>query len=191
LLAYRLNEDSELRFLEPFHAEELFALTQKNKEYLSEWLPWVKKNKEIEDSRRFIEATRQQFAENKGLHLGIFYRGKIAGVIGMHGIDWHNRSTSIGYWLGEQFMEKGLITMACRALIYYSFRELKLHRVEIRCAVENKKSRGVPERLGFKEEGRIREAELLDNYYTDHILYGFLAGDWNELEQDSGGDGPG
>ncbi len=188
MLRHRLNEDSELRFLEPHHAEELFALTEANQEYLSEWLPWVKKNKEIEDSRKFIEATRQQFAENKGLHLGIFYRGKIAGVIGMHGIDWNNRSTSIGYWLGAEFMGKGLITLACRGLIDYSFGELKLHRIEIRCAVENKKSRSVPERLGFKEEGRIREAELLNNYFTDHIVYGLLAGDWNEQAQALGGD---
>jgi len=178
LLSYKLSDDAELKFFEPKDAEELFALVEENRDFLRAWLPWVDKNKKVEDSRNFINSTRKQFAENQGLHLGIWYRGQIAGVIGFHGIDWGNKSTSIGYWLGEKYTGKGLITKACRALIDYSFKEWKLHRVEIRCSVENRKSMAIPERLGFKEEGLVREAEWLENYFTDHIVYGLLASEW-------------
>ena len=57
----------------------------------------------------------------------------------------------IGYWLGEQFQGKGIMTAACRVLVNYAFNEFKLHRVEIKCATGNTKSCAIPERLLFYE----------------------------------------
>lgn len=176
---FPLNKDSELRLLETIDAEELFALTENNRHHLRRWLPWVDRNKTVDDSRQFIESTRKQLAQNQGLHPGIWYQGQLAGIIGQHGIDWGNRSTSIGYWLGKDFEGKGLITLGCKALIEFSFKKLGLNRVEIRCAVGNKKSQAVPLRLGFKKEGVLRRAELLDDTFTDHVLFGLLAEDWD------------
>ncbi|MEC0276957.1 GNAT family N-acetyltransferase, partial [Peribacillus frigoritolerans] len=67
-----------------------------------------------------------------------------------------------------------------KALTDYAFIELKLDKVEIRVAEENKKSRGIPERLGFINEGCIRQAEWLYDHYVDHIVYGMLTKDWNK-----------
>ena len=53
-----------------------------------------------------------------------------------------------------------------------------LNRIEIRCATQNVRSRAIPERLGFKEEGLIRDAEWLYDHYVDHIVYGMLESDW-------------
>jgi len=89
-----------------------------------------------------------------------------------------NRSTSIGYWLGERFQGSGVMTKSCKALIEYAFRELKLNRVEIRCAEKNLRSRAIPERLGFVNEGMIREAEWLYDHFVDHVVYGVLAREW-------------
>lgn len=57
--------------------------------------------------------------------------------------------------------------------------ELKLNRVEIRAGVHNLKSRAIPERLGFINEGTIRQAEWLYDCYIDHVIYGILESDWN------------
>ena len=102
------------------------------------------------------------------------------GVIGFHKIDWNNKSTSIGYWLGEDYVGNGLMTKSVKAFVDYALIDLGLNRVEIRAAVENKKSRAIPERLGFTHEGTIRQSEWLYDHYVDHEVYGMLASDWKK-----------
>ena len=72
------------------------------------------------------------------------------------------------------------MTRVASALTAYAFNHLKLNKVEIRAAEENKKSRGIPERLGFVKEGRIRQAEWLYDHYVDHVVYGILAEEWDK-----------
>jgi ribosomal-protein-serine acetyltransferase len=178
MFIHRLDEESWLKLLTAEDAEQLFALVDSCRPHLRKWLPWVDSTKKVEDSKEFIEGGLQKFAAGSGFEAGIWHKGQLAGVIGLHYIDRVNRKTSIGYWLGEQFQGFGLMTKACKACIDYAFGELKLHRVEIRCAVENKKSRAIPERLGFTNEGTIREAEWLYDHFVDHVVYGMLAREW-------------
>ena len=56
--------------------------------------------------------------------------------------------------------------------------ELKLNRVEIQCARENHRSRAVPIRLGFVEEGTLRQAGTAESGFVDHVVYGMLASEW-------------
>ncbi len=130
------------------------------------------------DTRAFIKHSLEKFAANNGLAAGIWFRGKLAGVIGLHWIDWANRSTYIGYWLAASQQGRGLVTRAGRALVDYAFVELGLNRVEIRCAVKNKKSRAIPERLGFEAEGINRQAEWLYDHYVDLVVYGLLISEY-------------
>lgn len=175
-----LRDNSELRQLEKGHAPELFALTDCCRSYLREWLPWVDGTKEVKDTAAFIESAAQQFASNNGFQTGIWFRGKIAGCIGYHYVDWPNRKTSIGYWLGEEFQGRGLMTMACRALTDHALADLKLNRIEIGIATQNEKSRAIPQRLGFKEEGIRRQVEWLYDHFVDHMVYVMLADDWRK-----------
>lgn len=173
-----IDQDTELKLLELEDAEVLFALVDSCRPYLRQWLPWIDATQTIDNSRQFIELGLQKFAANNGLEAGIWYKGQLAGVIGLHYIDRNNRKTSIGYWLAESFQGHGLMTKACRALIRYAFEQLQLNRVEIRVAVGNYKSRTIPERLGLVKEGMIREAEWLYDHFVDHIVYGVLAKEW-------------
>ncbi|AXN38664.1 hypothetical protein CN689_21445 [Peribacillus butanolivorans] len=52
----------------------------------------------------------------------------------------------MGYWLGQQYQGNGIMTRVAKALIDYAINELNISKVEIRAAVENKNSRGIPER---------------------------------------------
>jgi ribosomal-protein-serine acetyltransferase len=178
MFRYIIDDDIELRLLEERHAEELFALTDQNREYLREWLPWVDDVTAVEDTKAFIRRSLDLFASNNGFQAGIWFQGRLAGVIGYHELDWTDRKTAIGYWLGAAFQGRGLMTRACQALVDYAFVELELNRVEIQCATGNRKSCAIPERLGFKKEGIIRQAEWLYDHSVDLVVYGMLKSEW-------------
>jgi len=54
MFSYKLSENTEVRLLEERHAQELTDLTDRNREHLREWLPWVDKNRTVEDRNNFI-----------------------------------------------------------------------------------------------------------------------------------------
>ncbi len=177
MLRHALDERTELKLLEPRHAPDLFELIDRNREHLRRWLAFPDYTKSVEDSRRFIESRLKALARGTGLALGIWHEGRLAGVIGLR-IRPISRRGEIGYWLGEAFQGKGLVTKACRALIDHAFGELKLHRVEIHCAARNARSRAVPERLGFRQEAVLREACWTAQGLDDLVIYGLLAREW-------------
>ncbi len=173
-----VSEQLALMPLELCDADELFELTDHNRPYLRHWLPWLDNITRPEDSRAFIRAAQAQGSQNNGTQLAIRLNGRITGIIGHHQIDWRNRLTSLGYWVGEEFQGRGLVTSASRALVGQAFGQAQLNRVEIRCATANERSRAVPSRLGFREEGLLRDAEWLYDHFVDHIVYAMLARDW-------------
>jgi RimJ/RimL family protein N-acetyltransferase len=97
---------------------------------------------------------RAQEERDDGFQAAIVRDGEIAGVAGFHRIDRVNRSTSIGYWLASRT------------------------RIVIEAAVANRRSRAIPERLGFSEEGGTRESELVGERFLDAVLYSLLAPEW-------------
>ena len=75
------------------------------------------------------------------------------------------------------------MTEACRAMLNYGFDVLGLNKIEIRCATGNTRSCAIPRRLGFTQEGIIRQAEWLYDHYVDLVLYWMLASEWRELQR--------
>lgn len=176
----RVRNNLELELMSDSHARELFELTDRNREYLRQWLPWLDSNKYLQNTIDFIKYSKKQYEENSSLQLCIRYEGELAGVIGFHKVDWLNHSTGIGYWLSSDRQGRGIMTASCGCLLDYAFRNLGMNRVEIRCATGNTRSRAIPERLGFKEEGTVRQAEWLYDHYVDHVVYSMLRDEWCE-----------
>ena len=174
----RINEELELRHVDERYAEELAALVRRDLAHLSPWMPWATERYSVEDAREFIRRNLRQYAEDQGFAAVIFFRSRVAGSIGFNGIDWANRKADIGYWLGADFQGRGLMTESCRALVEHAFGGLRLNRVEIYCAVENRRSRRVPERLGFRPEGTHRQAEWVHDHFKDLVCYAMLAAEW-------------
>jgi ribosomal-protein-serine acetyltransferase len=178
MLRLIVDEELELRLLEERHAAELFSLVEKHREHLRTWQPWPDRTRTVDDILAFIRTALAQFAANRGPTAGLWSNQALCGVASYHPIDWENRSAALGYWLAADHQGRGLVTRAVRALVTHAFTELGLNRVEIRCAVGNRKSRAIPLRLGFGEEGVVREAQWLNGRFVDHVIYGMLARDW-------------
>jgi ribosomal-protein-serine acetyltransferase len=173
-----LENGVELRLLEERHASAVFATVDEQREHLRRWLPWVDATITEDDSLAFIRSSLEQFASNNGFAAGIWKQGRVIGVIGMHKINWLNRSVELGYWIAKEEQGQGIITGACRAVITHVFRELDLHRVQIRCATGNAKSCAIARRLGFAHEGTVREAEQVNGEFFDLHVFGMLQRDW-------------
>lgn len=177
----QINDELFIRMLSGRDAKDLFQLTDGSRNYLKQWLPWVDATKEENDSMEFIQHTLKGYEQRISLTAGIFYQNGLVGVIGYNTLDFSNKIGSIGYWLGEQYQNKGIMTTAVRAVISYGFDNLQLNRIEIQCATENKKSQHIPERLGFTKEGCLKQSECLYNRFVDHYLYRMLAEEWEDL----------
>jgi ribosomal-protein-serine acetyltransferase len=179
MFRYELSGSCFLRLFEESDAEELVRVIAANRAHLAEWLPWVEATSNTTDTRlEFIRRTRRQILENDGFQAAIVDGDEIIGAIGFHGIDWNHRSTGIGYWLSEDRQGRGVMTDAVRALTAHAFDVWRLNRVEIRVAVGNLRSRAIPHRLGFLEEGVLRQAERHEENFRDIVVYAMLARDW-------------
>lgn len=185
--SYKIDEDLELRLAEERDAEEGYQLVMQNYEHLRRWLPWLDETYALEHAREFIRRNLQGFAENKGFGARIVFQGRMAGQIGFNMLDWKNSRTEIGYWLAEAFQGKGIMTKACRAFVGHAFDVLNLNRVEICCVTGNERSRRVPERLGFKLDGVLREGEWLHDSFHDLAVYSMLASEWRDKDSLSKG----
>jgi ribosomal-protein-serine acetyltransferase len=98
--------------------------------------------------------------------------------VGFHGVDRVNRATSIGYWLAADRQGQGIMTRAVAALVGHALTAWALHRVEIRVATANARSRAIPERLGFRREGTLRGAERHGERFLDLDVFALLAPEW-------------
>jgi ribosomal-protein-serine acetyltransferase len=187
MFSHKVDDDVELRLFVGRDAGPLFALTDQNREHLRPYLPWVDHTRSMLDTSDFIRSSLQQFANDNGFQAGIWYQGKIVGAIGFLYWNWVNRKTEIGYWLAAEYQGHGIMTRACRALVDYAFDVLEMHRVEIQCAEPNQRSRAVPERLGFTQDGILRGAEWLHDHWENLVVYGVLRDEWHRSSELSKG----
>ncbi|HEV8592565.1 MAG TPA: GNAT family protein, partial [Pyrinomonadaceae bacterium] len=180
----RIDDESELRIIEPHHAQELNKLITDNFEHLREWSRWLTNNdRPIEKTREWIAQNLEHFGAGEGYDVGIWHRGKMVGQIGYNHFDPQDQKTEIGYWIAADAQGKGLVTRSCIALVDNAFTNLKLNRIELHCGTENLKSRRIAERLGFKEEGVERQAEWLHDRFIDLVVYSMLKTEWNAVDK--------
>ena len=90
------------------------------------------------------------------------------GNVGLHRIDWKNRTAVFGIALGEKaYWGQGYGTDATRTMLRFAFDELNLHRVELEVYDFNPRAMRCYEKAGFQREGTRRQALFRDGCYWD------------------------
>jgi RimJ/RimL family protein N-acetyltransferase len=103
----------------------------------------------------------------------------LVGSIGLHNVDWKNRSGEVGLFIGPQALwGKGYGTAALKSLLGFAFGELNLHRVWLRVFEDNTRALGSYEKCGFTREGRLRQDRFHDGRYHDTLILSILRNEW-------------
>ncbi|WP_113675124.1 GNAT family N-acetyltransferase [Vallitalea guaymasensis] len=171
MFEYKVNNDISLRLSNVQDAEEVFKVIDSSRNHLKRWLTWVDLVKSANDCKYKAYKAMHQYASNNGFQCNVIYRGKIVGRLGTHSIDWSEKSTSLGYWLAENYQGRGIMTMCCKSFLAIIFNELKLNVVYVYVAEKNTKSRAIPERLHFEQKGINKNALILSGTNIDYVRY--------------------
>lgn len=82
------------------------------------------------------------------------------------------QQAQVGYWMAQEHAGRRIMSRALRRLVYFSFDQLGLNRLNAACLPDNMPSRRVLEKNGFVEEGFAEKYLQIDGAWRDHVLYG-------------------
>jgi RimJ/RimL family protein N-acetyltransferase len=101
------------------------------------------------------------------------------GVIGFDLINWRDRWAEISIFIGEKACwDHGYGSEAIQLMLSNGFNNLNLYAIRLKVFDENVRALHCYQRLGFIEEGRMREARFQDGKYLDEILMSILRSEW-------------
>ena len=178
MFTYKVDHEISLKLVMPSDAQDVFDMIDCNQDHFREWLGWVDMSTDIHITYQIIDINLQKFANHEALDTAIVYNGKIVGKVSINAINVANKTAQIGYMLDKKYEGRGIMTRAVKAMIDIAMFEYDVHKVEIWAAEGNEKSRAIAERLGFVQEGIIRNAEWLYDHYVNHVVYGVLRSEW-------------
>ena len=123
----------------------------------------------IQDGQEFLQ---RAISEQSEMRFCVEVAGAAVGGIGVHpGEDVHRHTATIGYWLGEEFWGRGIMTEAVIAVTDFCFKNLPLRRISAEVFANNPASARVLENAGFILEGRLKNHVLKDGKLLDSLLY--------------------
>jgi len=107
---------------------------------------------------------------------------KPIGSCGLHQINQKDRNAIFGIVIGEKdYWSKGYGVEAARLIINYGFQQLNLHRISSSAIAFNERSIKLHEKVGFREEGHLRQAMFKNGQYYDRVEFGILREEWRGL----------
>lgn len=139
-------------------------------------MPEVWKNLDL-DRPQNLEQERDFFenviCEEKPVNLAISVDEKMIGLISIHEKDCDSVG-EIGIWIHPDYHGEGYGTEASEILIDYAFDELRFHKIFTRAYESNEGSQRVWEKLGFTQEGELREQVYREGEHENVYCYGLL-----------------
>jgi len=100
------------------------------------------------------------------------------GMVNYHNADMDHRKAEVGYLLQPAEHGQGLAFEAMSAVVGFCFGEMGMHRLQAVIDPDNAASRGLAQKLGFRQEGVLRESLFLGGVWRDDVIYGLLAEEW-------------
>lgn len=131
----------------------------------------------LAEERAIVERLR----DNKDQHTFaiVLKDGALIGTCALRNFNWSARSAEIGIVIGEKAQwGKGYGGDAVDLLLTIAFQSLNLHKVWLTCATYNERGLRAYSRLGFREDGRMRDDRFMDGRYHDTVVMSILEDEW-------------
>ncbi|HEX2090101.1 MAG TPA: GNAT family protein [Actinomycetota bacterium] len=126
-----------------------------------------------------IAGTKEWWERSRAQGIALFaietLPGEFVGACELGAIDQRVRSAVLGIWIGKPFWGRGYGTDAVRTLARFGIHEMNLQRIRLLVQETNPRGKAAYEKVGFKEEGRLRRAAFIGGRHVDLIEMGLLA----------------
>ena len=160
--------------------DEWASLRARSRHFLAPWEPsWPPDALSRSSFRARLSRYNEDWRTDQGYNFFIFRDDEtLIGGVGLSNLRRGVAETaSLGYWIGEPYARRGLMTASVPLILDFAFNRLRLHRVEAACLPINIASRSVLLRTGFRQEGHARNYLLIDGQWQDHLLFAILRED--------------
>ena len=155
--------------------ENWVILRKKSENFLNQWEP--EKDFNYYSKNLFVKRgkwAKKNFDLKLVLHFFLFMRSnyQLVGGITLDNIRYGPfQSATLGYWLGEEFSKKGIMTEGLNSLITYANKTMGISRIEAATLPNNLASRRLLENCNFKYEGVGQYYLQIKGKWQHHILY--------------------
>ncbi len=161
-----MKEKIELRYQRVFDAKRFFEILNNPNFKYFKVCP-----KDIEAEKDFLRQNSEKRKNNQEFNYAILLDGKLVGGCGIHINQFRTFIGEIGYFVDEEYWDKGIGTKAIKLLEDIGFQKLGLKRIEILMHPKNISSEKVALKCGYKKEGTMEKACRNGDEYADAHLY--------------------
>ncbi len=139
--------------------------------YLSSMRPWS-----VVEERGWLDRAMRNDDPTAVTYVIESADGEYAGSIGLMHIDGRNRRAEVGVVISRpEDWGRGMGSEAMILMLRHAFEEMNLHRVTLRVYTFNERAQRSYVKIGFVEEGRLREDTYRHGAWHDTVLMGILA----------------
>ncbi|MER6677695.1 GNAT family N-acetyltransferase [Streptomyces sp. NPDC000983] len=128
-------------------------------------------------AREWFEAYRQDWTGEKGGHWAITRDGDVVGRLALRGLDFHDGTANVAYWVLPAVRGAGVASSGLKALTVWALDEIGFHRLELDHSTRNHASCRVAAESGYVLEGTKRSAAVHDDGRHDMHLHARIRGE--------------
>jgi RimJ/RimL family protein N-acetyltransferase len=170
-----LGELVKLRPMEPSEAEALWRWNSDAE--VMRWMDDGYRQALAGIAKRFGE--RQRNAYDDVLYgVEVLGDGKLIGLVRLHGAEPETGCAELDIYLGEkEYWGRGYATDAMRTMCLYGFQKMRLHKITLTVVTEHHAAHHIYQKVGFVDEGRLRQVFRRDGQWYDMFTMGLLEGE--------------